>query len=155
MYQIVIQQIADKTLSPKASLLRKWARLALSKVIQQGELTIRIVDSAEMKELNATYRHKDYATNVLSFPFSMPEEVDLDIPLLGDIVICAEVVNKEALEQHKTQEAHWAHMIIHGIYHLMGYDHENENEADLMEALEIETLKKLGFPNPYDTTKTN
>jgi probable rRNA maturation factor len=150
MYHIIIQQISDKTLSPKASLLKKWAKLALSKVIEQGELTIRIVDPHEMKELNATYRHKDYATNVLSFPFSMPEEIDMAIPLLGDIVICADVVNKEAQEQHKTQEAHWAHMIVHGIFHLLGHDHEKEDEAKIMEALEIETLQALGFANPYE-----
>lgn len=150
MYHIVIQQISDKTLSPKASLLKKWAKLALSQVIEQGELTIRIVDPAEMKTLNATYRHKDYATNVLSFPFSMPEEIDMAIPLLGDIVICADVVNKEAQEQHKTQEAHWAHMIVHGIFHLLGYDHEKEEDAKEMEALEIATLQALNFSNPYE-----
>ena len=150
MYHIVIQQATDKTLSPKASLLKRWAKLALSKIIEQGELTIRIVSTAEMSTLNNTYRHKNYPTNVLSFPFTMPKGIDMPIPILGDIVICADIVNKEAIEQHKSQEAHWAHMIVHGIFHLLGYDHENEDDATQMESLEIETLNALGFPNPYE-----
>ncbi|MBX3708718.1 MAG: rRNA maturation RNase YbeY [Gammaproteobacteria bacterium] len=151
MYSIIIQLATNKTLVPKRSLLKKWAQKALSRKIESGEITIRIVDSEEMSELNHTYRHKTGPTNVLSFPFTLPENINLDIPMLGDIVICAEIVNKEAKEQHKSQQAHWAHMIVHGIFHLLGYDHEKESEAIVMEALEIEIMQSLGFANPYET----
>lgn len=151
MYRIIIQLICDKTLVPKRPLLRKWAKSALSRKTDVGEVTIRIVDSKEMSELNSTYRQKKGPTNVLSFPFDAPAEIDLDLPILGDIVICADVVNKEAIEQGKPQDAHWAHMIIHGIFHLLGYDHEIDSEAVIMESLEIETLHHLGFANPYET----
>lgn len=149
MYRIIIQQATDQALAPKSSILRKWAKSALSKKIESAEITIRITDSHEMAELNSTYRHKEGPTNVLSFPFAIPDEVELDIPLLGDIVICAEVVNREAEEQNKTQEAHWAHMVIHGIFHLLGYDHETDSDAAIMETLEIEMMQLLGFANPY------
>lgn len=151
MYRIIMQLIVDKTLVPKTSLLRKWAKCALSKKIKSAEVTLRIVDIQEMTELNSTYRKKNGPTNVLSFPFNLPEDIELEIPLLGDIVICAEVVNKEAKEQGKSQEAHWAHMIVHGIFHLLGYDHETDKEAAAMEANEIEIMHALGFPNPYET----
>ncbi|VVC74859.1 Endoribonuclease YbeY [Aquicella siphonis] len=151
MYSITIQLAADKTLAPKKSLIRKWARAALSKQIESAEVTIRIVDSVEMTCLNSTYRHKNGPTNVLSFPFHLPEDIAVDTPILGDIVICAEVVNREAAEQHKTETAHWAHMIIHGMFHLLGYDHETDIEAQAMESLEIDTLRALGFANPYET----
>lgn len=149
MHHIDIQLIADKTLVPKKSLLRKWAKTALNRKIDSAEVTIRIVDVDEMTELNSTYRHKQGPTNVLSFPFSAPEGIDFDVPLLGDIVICAPVVNREAQEQNKSQEAHWAHMIIHGIFHLLGYDHETDSDAEVMETLEIEIMQSLGFDNPY------
>lgn len=149
MHHIVIQLIADKTSIPKASLLRKWAKKTLSKKIEAAEITIRVVDMEEMTALNSTYRHKNGPTNVLSFPFSISEEVDLDMPILGDIVICADVVNREAYEQGKTAEAHWAHMVVHGIFHLLGYDHEQDKDAEMMESLEIEIMQALGFLNPY------
>lgn len=151
MYSIVVQYAADKSLAPKKSLLTKWAKRALRSKIKDAEVTIRIVDVQEMTTLNTTFRKKNGTTNVLSFPFSMPEEIDLGIPILGDIVICAEVVNQEAQEQHKPRETHWAHMVIHGVFHLLGYDHETEEEADEMESLEIEILGSLGFENPYAT----
>lgn len=151
MYQISIQHAAGKRLAPKASLLRKWAEHALSRRIDTAEVTIRIVDTEEMSELNSTYRHKKGPTNVLSFPFTTPEKVDIEIPILGDIVICADVVNHEAQEQGKSQEAHWAHMIVHGIFHLLGYDHENDSNAAVMESLEIEIMQALGFANPYES----
>lgn len=151
MYCIDIQLAADKVLVPKLSLLRKWAKHALCSKLATAEITLRIVDAEEMATLNMTYRHKQGPTNVLSFPFTVPEEVNIDIPILGDIVICAEVVNREAEEQGKSQEAHWAHMIVHGIFHLLGYDHESDREADVMEALEIEIMQALGFSNPYES----
>ena len=151
MHSIYIQLATDKTLAPKKSLLRKWAKQALNKKIESAEVTIRIVDREEMTTLNSTYRQKQGPTNVLSFPFTLPEEIEIDIPILGDIVVCAEVVNHEAQEQQKSQESHWAHMIIHGVFHLLGYDHETDNDAAVMESLEIETMQALGFANPYET----
>jgi probable rRNA maturation factor len=151
MYSIIIQLAADQTLVPKKSLLRKWAKQALSKKVESAEVTIRVVGESEMSSLNATYRRKKGPTNVLSFPFNMSEEIQIDIPILGDIVICAEVVNREAHEQHKSLESHWAHMIVHGIFHLLGYDHETDKDAELMETLEIEIMQSLGFANPYES----
>lgn len=150
MYQIVIQLNVDKRLVPAKTKLRAWATQALEGKVDAAEVTLRIVDPSEMTGLNSTYRHKQGPTNVLSFPFSVPDGVTMRIPPLGDIVICADVVNREAETQHKPREAHWAHMVVHGIYHLLGYDHELEADAETMEALEINTLKKLGFANPYE-----
>ena len=112
-----------------------------------GELTVRIVDAPEATELNARYRGVDRPTNVLSFPFDTPAGVD--VALLGDVVICAPVVAREASEQGKTPEAHFAHMVVHGILHLAGYDHEHASEAQRMEALERGVLASLGYPDPY------
>ena len=114
-----------------------------------AELSIRIVDEAESADLNHTYRHKSGPTNVLSFPCEVPDGVPLD--LLGDLVICAPVVAREAQAQGKASEAHWAHMVIHGVLHLRGYDHIDTAEAERMEALEIDILSRLGYPNPYET----
>lgn len=111
------------------------------------ELTLRIVDAAESRELNSTYRGKDKPTNVLSFPFEGPE--DIPLALLGDLVICAPVVQQEAAEQNKAITAHWAHMVIHGTLHLLGYDHIEEQQAQQMEALEVQILASLGFADPY------
>jgi probable rRNA maturation factor len=149
MHTITIQFAVDKTLAPKKTLIKKWAEFVLKNKTETAEITIRIVDIPEMTQLNSKYRKKSGATNVLSFPFHLTEEIDLDMPLLGDIVICAEVVNREAKEQQKTQEAHWAHMIIHGVFHLLGYDHETDDEAEIMEGLEIDMMHSLGFENPY------
>jgi len=113
----------------------------------KAELSVRITDATEIKMLNQQYRGKDYATNVLSFPADLPPE--LKLPHLGDIVICAEVVEREAREQSKPSEAHWAHMVVHGTLHLLGYDHIDDAEADIMEALEIDILQTLNFANPY------
>ncbi|KZZ19879.1 rRNA maturation RNase YbeY, partial [Oleiphilus sp. HI0080] len=111
------------------------------------ELTIRVVDTPEIQELNANYRDKDKPTNVLSFPFEAPEHIELD--LLGDLIICAQVVNAEAKEQNKDEKSHWAHMTVHGVLHLLGYDHIDDIEADEMEGLEIKILHELGYANPY------
>lgn len=111
-------------------------------------LTVRIVDSAEGRDLNHSYRGKDYATNVLSFPFEAPP-IPLPEVLLGDLVICAEVVTLEAQEQNKDLRTHWAHMLVHGTLHLLGYDHIEDAEAEHMEALEIAILARMGLPNPY------
>lgn len=111
------------------------------------EITVRVVDATESRTLNNTYRGKDYATNVLSFPFEQPE--DIELALLGDLVICAPVVARESQEQRKPPQAHWAHMVVHGTLHLLGFDHIDEDEAVEMEALEVQILGKLGFADPY------
>ncbi len=112
-----------------------------------AEMTIRFVDEAESAGLNERFRHKKGSTNVLSFPASFPEEAGL--PLLGDIVICAPVTEREALEQNKLIVAHYAHMVVHGVLHLLGYDHIEVGEAEEMEALEREILVRSGFSDPY------
>ena len=133
---------------PQQTEFEQWVALALSGRKEVAELIIRIVDNDESQTLNREYRQKDKPTNVLSFPAEVPDFVDL--PLLGDLVICAPVVLKESLEQHKTASAHWAHMVIHGVLHLLGYDHIEEDEAELMESLEIALLTKLGLESPYE-----
>lgn len=141
-------QLATDGQHPDKAQLRRWCELALRQRTADSELTIRLVDEAEGRELNHTWRHKDYATNVLSFPAEIPDGI-LDIPLLGDLVICVPVVEREAAEQGKTPEAHWAHLVIHGCLHLLGYDHIEEDEALEMEELERQLLAELGHPDPY------
>ena len=126
----------------------RWAQAALQGYEADAELSIRLVDAAESRELNRTYRGKDKPTNVLSFPFEAPPGMD-DFPLLGDLAICAAVVAEEAAEQGKPQAAHWAHMTVHGVLHLLGHDHQDDDEAERMESLEIEILAGLGYDNPY------
>ncbi|MBX9714642.1 MAG: rRNA maturation RNase YbeY, partial [Pseudomonadaceae bacterium] len=132
-------QIASEGQAPSLEQLQQWCALALRQRSADSELTIRLVDEAEGRELNNTWRHKDYATNVLSFPADVPEGL-LDIPLLGDLVICVPVVEREAAEQGKSLEAHWAHLVIHGCLHLLGYDHIDDDEAEEMESLEQNLL---------------
>lgn len=116
------------------------------------ELTVRIVSREESAALNEQYRNKKGPTNVLSFPFEAPAEVDID--LLGDLVICSDVVKQQANEQHKQELAHWAHMIVHGTLHLLGYDHLTDDEANVMETKEITILSQLGYPDPYREIET-
>jgi probable rRNA maturation factor len=144
---IDIDNVSDNDDVPEPESIRRWASSALTQ-LADAELSIRIVNEDEITDLNSRYRDKNKATNVLSFPADLPEEID--IPLLGDIIICASVVNQEALEQNKTVDAHWAHMTIHGVLHLMGYDHIEDEEAEEMEALETRLLQQLGFPAPYE-----
>ena len=141
-------QLASNGQHPAEADFRRWCELALRQRSGDSELTIRLVDEDEGRELNHTWRHKDYATNVLSFPADVPDEF-LDIPLLGDLVICVPVVEREATEQGKTPEAHWAHLVIHGCLHLLGYDHIDDAEAEEMESLERDLLAELGYPDPY------
>jgi probable rRNA maturation factor len=112
------------------------------------EVSLRIVGESEMQTLNAQYRGRDYATNVLSFPAEFPP--GLDLPLIGDIAICAPVVTREAQEQGKTPAAHWDHMLTHGVLHLLGYDHETDADAAVMENLERRALASLGHGDPYE-----
>lgn len=143
---IDLQNACESGLVPAETDLQQWADAGW-----QGEgdteITLRVVDETESAELNSRYRGKDSPTNVLSFPFDVPEGVELE--LLGDLVICADVVKREAEEQGKTLQAHWAQMVIHGMLHLQGYDHQNDQEAEIMESLEIRLLGELGFPDPY------
>ncbi|TLX55295.1 rRNA maturation RNase YbeY [Stutzerimonas nosocomialis] len=147
-------QRATEAHAPGDEQFRRWCEMALRQRSGDSELTIRLVDEEEGRELNRTWRHKDYATNVLSFPADLPDGPDgeplLDIPLLGDLVICVPVVEREAREQNKQPEAHWAHMVIHGCLHLLGYDHIDDDEAQEMEDLERHLLAELGHPDPYD-----
>jgi probable rRNA maturation factor len=123
-----------------------WVETAL-RGKSEVELTLRLVDREESRKLNSRYRGKDQPTNVLSFPAEFP--AGLDLPLLGDIVICAPLVGKESEAQNKPLPAHWAHLVIHGVLHLLGHDHQDECEAVEMEAIEVELLASLGFENPY------
>ena len=132
---------------PAAVSFRRWAAAAAQGRIKRADLAIRLVDAKEGRALNRHYRGKDYATNVLSFPVELPEGVTL--PLLGDLVICAPVVAKEALEQGKPLAAHYAHLTVHGVLHLLGLDHEDDREAEAMEQLERDILATLGLPDPY------
>jgi len=133
---------------PPEEVIRHWALSTLQDMSKSSNsLTVRIVDETESAELNEIYRQKKGPTNVLSFPFENPPGVDAGI--LGDIIICAPVVNREANKLNKTPAAHWAHMVVHGILHLCGYDHIQDKEARQMEAKEVQAMGQLGFENPY------
>ncbi|WP_323971374.1 rRNA maturation RNase YbeY [Aeromonas hydrophila] len=132
---------------PSEAQLQGWLDGTILGFQQEAEVTVRIVDEAESNELNLTYRGKDKPTNVLSFPFEAPP--GLELPLLGDLVICRQVVEHEAVEQGKPLMAHWAHMVVHGSLHLLGYDHIEDDEAEEMEALERDIMQELGFADPY------
>jgi len=134
---------------PAATSFRRWVEAALrgAKRRKPAELAIRIVGADEGRALNRDYRGKDYATNVLSFPVELPPGVAL--PLIGDLAICAPVVQREAAEQGKAAHDHWAHLTIHGVLHLLGHDHVDERDATVMEALETRILASLGIADPY------
>lgn len=138
---------------PSAVSFRKWVAAALESRIREADLAIRLVDAREGRALNRHYRGKDYATNVLSFPADAAEGVKLPkgvkMPLLGDLVICAPVVAREAKEQGKALNAHYAHLTVHGALHLLGWNHEDDREAECMEQLEREILAGLGIDDPY------
>ncbi|HET6397047.1 MAG TPA: rRNA maturation RNase YbeY [Pseudoxanthomonas sp.] len=136
---------------PAAVSFRRWVAAALAGRIREADLAVRIVDAKEGRALNRHYRGKDYATNVLSFPAELPEGLPkgVKLPLLGDLVICAPVVAREAREQGKPLAAHYAHLTVHGTLHLLGWDHEDDKEAEAMERLEREILAGLGLPDPY------
>ena len=144
---VAVSYAAPRAGVPASTSFRKWVAAALKGRIREADLAIRIVDEREGQALNRHYRGKDYATNVLSFPAELPEGVKL--PLLGDLVICAPVVAREAAEQGKPVAAHYAHLTVHGVLHLLGWDHEHDKDAEAMEQLEREVLAELGLPDPY------
>ena len=152
-HEIAIQQMTHAVPVPKKKFLRQWASVALP-ATYACEVTLRIVNRDEMAMLNHTYRKKCGATNVLSFPMqfshTLTAEAKLAIHPLGDVVLCADVIVQEIDEQHKAPDAHWAHLVVHGLLHLQGYDHQHHKEAVVMEALEATLLKQLGFNNPYE-----
>ncbi|CAH8192284.1 rRNA maturation RNase YbeY [Vibrio aestuarianus] len=129
----------------------QWLNKAVTPFQTQAEVTIRVVDIQESQQLNREYRGKDKPTNVLSFPFEAPPGMEID--LLGDLVICRQVVEQEAQEQNKPLMAHWAHMVVHGSLHLLGYDHIEDDEAEEMESLETEIMLDMGFEDPYIAEK--
>jgi len=150
MNAIVDLQLAtDNSKAPDVEFCEQVVSQVLKslKITESKECTIRIVDEKESSALNEQFRNKMKPTNVLSFPFESP--VEMDIELLGDIVICAPIVISEAKQQNKPEKMHWTHLIAHGCLHLLGYDHQNEAEADIMERLERSILNKLGFTDPY------
>lgn len=150
-------QLASKNQQALPDLLdiEKWVSATIiaasDKIRDDAELTVRIVDIEESQQLNHQYREKDKPTNVLSFPFQNPPGITL--PLLGDLVVCKQVVEKEAIEQQKILTSHWAHMLIHGTLHLLGYDHIDDDEAEEMESIETNLMIELGFSDPYLSEK--
>ena len=161
--RVTVQDVAKAREMPTAAAIRRWARMAVG-ARARGEITVRIVDAAESAALNERYRGKTGATNVLSFPAEpialgaaaaepgarpAPPPGFAEWPL-GDVVVCAGVVAREAREQRKPLEAHWAHMVVHGVLHLLGYDHDTARRASVMEGLERELLAELGIADPYE-----
>jgi probable rRNA maturation factor len=145
--QYAVDEDADGAWLPEVEAIEAWAGAALAGRRDAAQFVVRIVGEEEGTELNERYRARKGPTNVLSFPFEHPDL--LDPPLLGDVVICAPLVAREAAEQGKAVQAHWAHLVIHGVLHLIGYDHEEESEAVIMESAERCVLTGLGFPDPY------
>ncbi|HHZ70139.1 MAG TPA: rRNA maturation RNase YbeY [Methylococcaceae bacterium] len=147
MVELELQRVCHVDNEPSLNQFELWVETVLADQLRDIELVIRIVDEPESTALNEQYRHKSGPTNILSFPVELP--VGIEIPLLGDLVICAPVVVREANEQKKLASDHWAHLVIHGVLHLLGFDHIEDQQAELMEAKEIAVLKKLSINNPY------
>jgi len=153
---LVVQNTTQDEQVPADRLFQQWAESVPGQGEQTVELTIRLVDEEEGRKLNSDYRNKDCATNVLSFPADLPADIQSQLEnqtgrrQLGDLVLCAPLVNREAEQQGKPAQGHWAHLVIHGILHLRGYDHQSEEEALIMEQIETETLAALGIANPYE-----
>ena len=148
-YCIDIQHACADPIPFDDELISRWAILPIKTYRDTAELTIRLVDVDEITHLNHVYRKKNQATNVLAFPATYPENVTLDYPLLGDVIICPTVLKQESELFHKPLVAHWAHIVIHGVLHLLGYDHIKEEDAEVMQNIEIKLLEELGFDNPY------
>ena len=149
--ELEVQRVTSSTGIPDNERFQIWVEAALAGKPDQFTLNIRVVDETEARRFNHDYRNKDYATNILSFAAELPEGLPAEIrqSQLGDLLICAPVVEREASEQHRSENDHWAHLTIHGVLHLLGYDHEQADEAQVMESLETEILAKLGISDPY------
>ncbi|KTC89040.1 rRNA maturation RNase YbeY [Fluoribacter dumoffii] len=150
-YYIDIQNATEESLPVSEEELTRLATLALRDFRKEAELTVRLVMPDEMIYLNHTYRKQNKTTNVLAFPSALPPEIQIECPLLGDVIICPQVLVEESKQLNKALEAHWALILIHGILHLLGYDHIKDDEAAIMQDIEVRLLAELGFPNPYDT----
>lgn len=152
--QVDIQFAIDPAGLPPASAFRHWANAAMADLVEDATIVMRITDEAESQSLNREYRGKDRPTNVLSFPFEAPQGVPAEAlgNPLGDLVICAPVVEREASQQGKSPPAHWAHMVVHGVLHLRGYDHQDDAQTQQMEDRERQVLDALGFSDPYAET---
>lgn len=148
-YQIDIQHACDETIPVTDAVLTFWATQALTTQRNCAELTLRIVDTDEITQLNAYYRKQNKATNVLAFPANLPVGVTLEYPLLGDVIICPAVLQQESIQLNKPLIAHWALIVTHGVLHLLGFDHIDDDDATIMQSLEIQLLAQLGFDNPY------
>lgn len=154
-YHIDIQHACESEIPFADEQLIQWAELPLVSELQSAEVTLRLVEIDEMQGLNHSYRQQNKPTNVLAFPASLPENIELDFPLLGDVIICPQVLHEESQSLDKPLQEHWAHIIIHGILHLLGYDHIKESDAEKMQAIEIKLLAELGFTNPYQSKGDN
>lgn len=149
-YRIDIQERCHDAIPFSHNQLSRWVRMTLKKHIIAAELTLCLVDEDEITELNQRYRNKSQATNVLAFESNIPAHIKRSRPFLGDVVICPKVLHEESLLEERSIQAHWAHIVIHGVLHLLNFDHLNEQDTPLMQAEEIELLANLGFQNPYD-----
>ncbi len=149
-----VQRMSQSDLLPSDAQLQSWVETALLDYPKDAEVLIRIVTIDEMSLLNHQYRNKQGATNILSFPIDLPEEIE-GVDLLGDLVVCDTVLKREATQQNKLLHSHWAHIIIHGVLHLLGYDHINEFDAKKMESKEMVLLQKLQITNPYQEQEVN
>ena len=147
-----VQRASESKKIPTKASLARYAEAAIASGHSGAGLVIRIVDEAESRSINRQFRGIDKPTNVLAFPFEAPPRVRSKH--IGDLVVCAPVVEREAAEQGKPLEAHWAHMVVHGVLHLLGHDHQTDADAETMEGLEIAILGRLGFPNPYEARHT-
>lgn len=150
---VEIQIVSTSQSLPSREQFNQWVDLAIEPARQGADVVIRIVDKVESAELNQTYREKEGATNVLSFPFEVPDGIPAEAltgDILGDLVICAAIVEQQAKQQEKPRMSHWAHMVIHGCLHLQGYDHVEPEQAVVMENLEIKLLNSIGIDNPYE-----
>ncbi len=149
-FYIDIQHAVSNAAAFDDQTLHNWACLVLkTSGKDSAELTIRLVGVEEITELNTTYRHQAKSTNVLAFPSELPKELILDYPFLGDVIICPRVLEQESQTLNKSLESHWALILIHGILHLLGYDHIKDDDARIMQSIEIDLLQQLGFENPY------
>jgi probable rRNA maturation factor len=154
-YHIDLQHACEEIIPFEDNSLITWATLPLINQIKAAELTLRLVDAKEITQLNHQYRQVNKATNVLAFPCTIPDNIELEYPLLGDVIICPSVLQTESISLAKSLEEHWAHIIIHGVLHLLGYDHIKESDTEVMQALEIKLLGQLGFASPYQIEGNN